>query len=521
MGRAFVRWLGPAACALPAWAALLSAPRLPFTDLPEHVATARVLRDLIAADPTAASTYAANVVGSQYWLYHLVTALLAFVVGPAHANVVVLMIVAVAYPLSLAMLLTAHGRDRRLCLFGAMPFLSRSLTIGFLPFVAAVPLVLVGLASLERNLRDPSTKREVGLAAVSVVLFYLHVDAFAVFVLSASVTVAIATFDRANLLGSCKLAARRLVFLIPAAVVLAHWILRGSLAAKTETLGFPFIGHMSFLRRVVAVPLWMGDLWTDRLDDGTCALWWGALLVLILFGLAELGATPARRVAACYAPLASALILFLVLPFRVGVAGMLNVRIATFIALFAVVIVPSPRGRFGRVVLGVAGLATVIHAGVAFTNIRRLARGSGEDSFALVERLPSKSRLLELTFDADRDGAIYPPWLHVGAWHVVSGGAVAGPSFAELPHWSVRYRDRAAPPERPLFWHPCSFRNDVEGRYYDAVLVVGPLDPFARHPPGPVFRRAERRGKFTLYLRDEGTWPGDPATDPGPCAPVP
>jgi hypothetical protein len=56
-----------------------------------------------------------------------------------------------------------------------------------------------------------------------------------------------------------------------------------------------------------------------------------------------------------------------------------------------------------------------------------------------------EGRLLYLVFDATPDGAIFPPWLHAAAWHVAERGAVAGPSFVDLPHWSAREGDQTWP----------------------------------------------------------------------------
>ena len=53
-------------------------------------------------------------------------------------------------------------------------------------------------------------------------------------------------------------------------------------------------------------------------------------------------------------------------------------------------------------------------------------------------------------------------------------GGIAGFSFAEIPHWPVRYRPEVAPPTKPiLFWDfdPCLYRNTVDGPYYDYIFV--------------------------------------------------
>jgi hypothetical protein len=67
----------------------------------------------------------------------------------------------------------------------AMVFWNRALAVGFLPFVAALPLSLFALAAVVRQCREPTRQRGAGLVAVTVVLFYAHASAYLVFVLVA------------------------------------------------------------------------------------------------------------------------------------------------------------------------------------------------------------------------------------------------------------------------------------------------------------------------------------------------
>ena len=42
-------------------------------------------------------------------------------------------------------------------------------------------------------------------------------------------------------------------------------------------------------------------------------------------------------------------------------------------------------------------------------------------------------------------------------------------------------------------------RNDLDGLYYDYVLVHGRVDPFARPLPGPRWLPLSREGDWALY----------------------
>src|SRR5713101_218387 len=167
-----------AATALPLW----SASHLPFTDLPQHVAAIGTLRHWW--DPVWKSQeYFTLALGqTQYLLYYLAGAAMAFPLGTAErANVVLLSLTAIAFPWSLRALLRALHADERLALFGCTLFWSQALLIGFFNYLAAMPLLLWGLSLAVRQALGPSRKTLWILGAISVALFYLHLSAFIFF----------------------------------------------------------------------------------------------------------------------------------------------------------------------------------------------------------------------------------------------------------------------------------------------------------------------------------------------------
>src|SRR5713101_5300929 len=169
-------------CAVANVTALWSAPYLPFTDLPQHAAAIATLRHW--SDPQwKGQEYFTLALGrSQYLLYYLAGALLAFPLGTAErANLVLLSATALAFPYALRSLLRALGADERLALFAAPLFWSQSLLIGFFNYLAALPLLLWGLSLAVRDAQDPRPRRTALLAAVAVALFHLHLSAFLLF----------------------------------------------------------------------------------------------------------------------------------------------------------------------------------------------------------------------------------------------------------------------------------------------------------------------------------------------------
>ena len=220
-----------------------------------------------------------------------------------------------------------------------------------------------------------------------------------------------------------------------------------------------------------------------------------------------------------YAPFACVLVAYLVMPWRVGAAVMLNVRLAPLLVLFAFLPTRLPRkSRLASLAIGLGLVANIIGGVTAMIECRASQRELG-DLDAVLDAMPAGSRVMTLSFDHRSRTTQVFPWAHVGAYHRVRGGGVAGFSFTELRHWPLRYVESERPPKKPATWDldPCSFRNAVDGRYYDFVLVRGAVDPFAEEPPGPIFHRAVATGPMTLYRKEPGEWPGSTEPDRGPC----
>jgi hypothetical protein len=109
--------------------------------------------------------------------------------------------------------------------------------------------------------------------------------------------------------------------------------------------------------------------------------------------------------------------------------------------------------------------------------------------------------MIGMIFDQNSRVAKFSAFLHFHAYYRARLGGVASFSFAELPQSPLRYKPETAPPPHPAGWewHANQFRNDVDGLYYDYVLVHGRVDPFARHPPGPEWRLLSRLDDWALY----------------------
>lgn len=530
--RRWTRWSFALVLSAAATAAPLFVVRfLPFTDAPEHVAAIATIARLLPGGG-GDHGYVAALSESQYFLYDLLGALGARALGDAVlANRLLLATAAFTWPFAFRSLLRALGRDDRLALLSPMLFWSRALVVGFLPFVASVPLALFALATFTRHLapareaavtpsttsgRRPRRARATAMvAALFVLAFYAHVSTYMLVVATALTLVVVMRAVGAISTGQ---GARAMGSLLPSAACTAWWWSASALDGAGDARA---VRHLPARVALDAAPLWALDIWRSHLDELWASVFWIAFALLVVDGLRRApSSTDIRRGAVALAPLAVATAVYLVTPFRVGAAGYLDVRLAPLLVLFAIAALRAApaalrdagetgggRGHLVAAALTLGTLATVGTAATAAREMRRLERDVLGDLQRLLDAMPEGTRLASLNFDKRAPGAYFYPYVFAGSYHRLKPGTVAAYSFAELPHWPVHYREGHAPPRRADFWTyaPCVFRHRADGAYYDYVLVQGRVDPFAAEHPGPRFTPVGATGVFTLFAKDVAT----------------
>lgn len=497
------------ASAVPLWCARF----LPFADIPQHVAAIGMLRHWWDPAWQLETRYALNLGDSQYFVYHATGAALSVLTGSAEsANRLLLTVVAIAFPYALRSLLSALDRDERLALFGAPAFWSAPLMMGFAPYVAAVPVAVWAIALFVRQARSPSRARAFGLLCVACVLFGLHLSAYFAFLATVGL-IAIALYRRPATI------ARALAWVAPSAALATLWMLRGSLAmpaaAKLDEGQVGFVSTRALAREL---PIWAHDIWRTHVDEA-CALVLSIALIALVF---QRGRAPGDRwlARAAWAPLLVAGFAYWVLPYNIGAATMLDVRMATFVVLFVPVVLAPRAGLAGSLPLIAVLVSHAVGVASSSVEVRRAEQEELGDIDRLIDRIPVNASVLTLPVHLTSEYTHWPPWSFIGSYHLARAGGVATMSFTEIRHWLVR--DRATFSQHPLFWTlaPCSFRNAIDGPSVDYLLVRAPHDVFRTRPPGPRWRQVDHEREWWLYEREPGAfWPAISARpDPGPCA---
>lgn len=517
------RWL-LTACAVASVVPLWCARFLPFSDMPEQVAVIATLRHYWDASWNVRGEYVVALGQSQYLLYHVVAALLSVVTDSAElANRILLTLTGLAFPCALRSLLRAFGRDPRLALFGVPAFWSRPLTMGFVPYVVSVPVVLWALALAVRQAESPTRRRAIGLCAVSVALFYLHANAYVLFLLGAFGVLGGHAIQRiwrmelgarkARALAETRALLRMSVWVLPSAICATAWTLRGAIAPQLEEHQVLYVP----LRYLLAeFPRWSHDIWRSHWDEGCAIVVWTAFAVLLV----QRGARQQRgRAWIAAIPFACAVLTYLALPYSVGVGVMLNVRVAVFVAVLAPLLLDTVRGTRATVPLLAVACANLVLAGDAAYEVHRVETDELGDVDRLLLRMEPDTRVVTLPFHLSSHHTHWAPWTFFGSYARSRHGGIAGFSFSEISHWPIHYREEIAPPKKSVFWtfDACRFRNEVDGRYYDYVLARGDVDPFRDAPPGPRWRKVDSERDFTLYAKVPGENPAWIVDDGGPC----
>jgi len=479
---------------------------LPFFDYPAHLAVPAALRHRAdpATDVAALWTVDLRLVPNA--LHYAFTYVGSFVMPLETASRLFVAVMCVAaLPLATAMFLRAFGRDWRLAVLAVPLAWNRGLWYGFIGFCAALPIALIVLALLERDLEQPSWRREIGLAAMMALLPLAHFFVMTVTgVLSIVLLLSHARGARpARLLRSAApLAAGPLV--------VAPWFLRslltrsadGDASAAGALLSRPNPrGYAALLRH------WFMDSYTGHIDDVVALVMLAALAALLVNVRREPGpAEPPRATHRAPLLMAGALVvLYLALPFELRGPfhwwGM-NVRVLPLLFICLLASVPPGRlDRTGRLVLVPVAAAAIAFFSFITVDVARTFNGpwgtAGLDD--VLAHVPKGGRVLGLYTDY-RQPPHYAhyPFHYASSYSVVQHGGMAAP-FVPIPQsWTNPRRV----PDYPPAGDAALFRFDRHAAGYSHILVrtcegAGCVpDPLQREA---AVERVAESGRWRLY----------------------
>ncbi len=479
-------WLVALMCTAPAW--IVKHP--PLQDMPFHLATLRILHDQSNPLYGLSAYYQTNLFHTQYLLYYLCGTLLAYPLGIFKANVVLMSFYLGGTPLALRSLLSALGKDARLCLFVVPLLVSTMFTLGLLPYVFGTPLMLWAIAASVRYFDEPTAKHGVVVALLAILVFYSHIVPFALFGLAFALL-----FPWDKPASWLRLGAP----VVPSLGLLAWW-LKASEAGRTAGGGFRKLLEAAPLReKLPRIFAWLAEPFKDGTHEiGLVAI---GLLALVAIGLSvgdkERTSPIARRF--WVVPVAC-VILYFTTGSELPPFWLFCERFPITAAMTAIPLLRFPVGIRGTLLtaalLGVGG-TSIVNTCKHFIQFELKEVGAIEEA---IEAIGPRKKVAGLMYDPGSESVPMAPFIHYVSYYQVEKGGLVQFSYSGFPHWPVQYRAGAAPPNsEPLRlrweWTPEQVPMRELFPFYDYVLTRG---SGFRPPPG-TFHIKWSRGLWTVW----------------------
>lgn len=476
---------------------------LPLQDLPQHLAAIRVLHDY--SDPSLGfqSFFELTPLKTQYIGFYTLASILAYVMPVEAATRLLLTLAVAALPYAMRRLLWALDKPQALALLALPMTYNANLGLGFLNFVAALPLMVLGLAVAVEQRAAPTRRGAAAFGLVAFGCFLMHVLPFGVLCIGAGL-MALQRDARATARGLLPLAAPVALMALWSAVSQAGGATTSIVReAANHLLGRPTAPVASFVpwgNALRQLPDWLLDVVHAPTEDTVAALCFALLLAALVWPTAaptagEGDGPPAAPPVWPQAALALTMMacwgLYLALPQGYDWVWPIAPRFALIGLLLLVPLVRVPRGPAVWVVCALCAALVFAQASVMRASFGAFQREEVADFEQAAEAIPQGARVAGLVFDRGSRHIRFVPFIHSVA-HVQAqrGGAVMF-TFADFPQSPFRFREDMRPPRVAPRWEWTPERVDPtrDLGWYSHVLVRGGPGPVASQPAfEPVYR---------------------------------
>jgi hypothetical protein len=459
-------------CVLP----VFFTPLLPFLDLPNHIALAGSMGDVLLGNGVTAEHYEIKLKPNPYWGFYLLVGLCDALLPTLLAAKVAVCFTVLLIPLGTIRLLAALGRDPRLGLLAFALTWDFSAYMGFLTYRLGLGLALFFLAGLVETETVKSAIRRAWRVAV---LALTHAQALGLFAVSAAALALDKGKEKQRLVVHA-------VYIVVGSLVLAPWFLGRAIGCSGGGGGGG--GGTKVPAKLGGFATWNQGPWerVGLLHDNTVGnipTSWGTwtsgialvlvlvtALVLLFVKKREDAPSPRRTVAW----LVLCLLLYFAAPLWIGwpiTQWGVYPRHATLLVI-AWLALPRPDLSGRRALLLAPALAGVLALHVAvsvqFADFGTRARGL----VRLIEQMEPDSRVLGLVQNM-RD----PMAVHERVWNQFPAYAVAlhggyEPNIFDFRSNVVRHVAKRRLP-KPGWNRASAFSRQRHGRHYDYLLVRG------------------------------------------------
>ena len=490
---------------------LLSARLYPFTDIPDHLAAATIVRHAGEPSNHFAEYYRVDMFMKPN-TFHLAFSSLAIFPSVELANRIFFALYAALLPLSVLAAIRKLGGNPWFAFLSFLLVYNYSVSWGFAGFALAIPLVIFFCAFFVLDARGVAgSPRIIWAAAALALLYFVHVLA-AMFCLLVLVLGAVVPHGKpAGEPGAdpgrsrAALALRGVILAtLPLAVLIAAWW-------RSEARGYAGAGIFSFLRGYYGggfVHTFAGRGSLLILDNYHLFKGEAGYAIAALFSLAILAPAAAlsfrRRPeaggtqGAAVLPLGlGAVLCYVLLPNEIPLQSVLYERFSVFVFL-ALVLYCGARAHTALRRAGAAALVAVsiLHYALwanYFFDFNRENAGFDE---AFLRPAGSGEELAGLIYDYTYRGR--PIYLHFPSYYIVWEKGAATANFTDYRFGPVK---RARPLGLPRYLEWVGKRDNYDGRYQGLDYIL-----MREATPGPErflgdFKVARTAGRWSLYER--------------------
>jgi hypothetical protein len=479
----------------------------PMTDLPMHAAVTSALRHWLDPAWHFQDQFVLHPLESPILTFYMLGALLALVLPIAWAVKLATIVMLAMLPLGLAVYRRGLGKDASLGVAAAGLAWATPTHWGFISFMGALGLTMMGLGLALRVVERPTRRRMVALAMVSVLLFFTHASRLPPYLLALAIVTLSMAPQRSHL--------RAVVLAVAPSVVLlvAWWWVRPT----------PLSGAVHFTfdaSRIARIP---DALFHGFRGPAEYSILGGMIAIVLAVGVyarvvrAKWGARPRQlrpSLRTRRAPLAALgvsalfLLLYFVLPNDIGVWSWVYPREITAAAVCALAALPSlPRNPSHRApALGLLLLAVTLPTPLITEEYAAFDR-SEKDFPALVAELPLAPKLGYIMLDRGGPDGVTLPLLHFPAWVQAERGGWLSFHFATWQAMPIHFRttppmDVAPGTPDGFEMHPELFDLATRGKYFDWILVRARSSPAQRMAADPSLHLFDQKGPWWLYHRE-------------------
>lgn len=448
----------------------------PIQDWPQHLAAVRVLHSYSDPQFGFSEFFRLAPTDTQYLTVYYLASVLAYPIGIVSALKLVASISIAALPLTMFGFCRSLGRSGSSAMLALPLAYNAHAILGFLNFVAALPLMMLALTLAARQRAAPHRRRLLMLSAVLTLCFYTHVVPFALALAGSALIIG----------GASAISRRRLLPLVGIGVVTMTWFLftpAGGAVQAALGLGSAQGRHRpvfaSVRENLQQMPLWLTDVWRGGWDRVALQVWCLLAATWIVAGMLR----GSESDAAAPAPVPAyrlivlptlCLVAYFTLPASYSWIWPINTRFLLLTMLLSIPLIRDAASAVRHALALAAGALTV----VTFVYICRAFVAYNDEMgnlHAASDQIPPRSKVAGLIWSRTSRVVEFAPFLHSVAYHQVERGGAVMFTFADFPQSPFHFRDDNRPPRvRPRWeWTPERVSPDADLEWYDWILGRG------------------------------------------------